>query len=71
MKGGEVLSNARSVSVEMTVWCLPFILLVHHVSCFSRVEPPLHSWGKSHMVSSVVCIFLEICPSYLGYTYSS
>lgn len=45
--------------------------MVDYINCFSYIEPPLHSWDKSHMVSSVVCIFLEICPSYLGHTYSS
>ena len=45
--------------------------MVDYINCFSYIEPPLHSWDKSHGVSSVVCIFLEICPYYLGHTYSS
>lgn len=50
MKGGGILFNVFSVSIEMVIFSSFYsINLVHHYSdCFSYVESILYSWDRYH-----------------------
>ena len=45
---GKILSGALSVSVEIIMCVLFFILLLYYIHSFSDVKPTLHSCGKPH-----------------------
>ena len=45
----KILSDALSVSVEIIMCFLFFILLLYYINSFSDVKPTLHSCDKSHI----------------------